>query len=609
MEKLGCITFVVLDGEPPMDQALDALPDPAAVAELVRTAFQPFLIENGKFSALDGTVALEPPASGWHLIYAYGHAWLTQAGPQVSVRSDTASVLEGAPNLLRRLVAKAAADRTILVLDCCHAEAFDPFIVPPYSPHLVIYACGAEEKAITLTGERASRLSLAIARKLSEHSRTVDLVGVVAAVADHLDGDGVLRGQSVRYRLNGFGVRLNRSRTSTERRRERTVAIVRNVLLASGAVAAAILIALGWFYWSHVLVDLNLADLGGIANEVRIIASEEDPERNVSRMFEEQRVTGNRVRLWVPASNVLLRIQAQYRDGAERGLAFHLDLKPSLDPTIKSLSLTLPPAAEIQTHPHMAYVPSTAWFHGREREPRTNTRPFWIELRPPTVAEYMPLAKGLLERGQLDRENSFILTAQQRSTAVDSTGLEQLRSLNKDLGAIFGAIDAATSPRVSAPSDIVIGLGKLPCESCPAPMTRHEAELYCTSRSMRLPTDLEWELAVRGVDGRVYPWGNQFDETRANVPGLPDKDEPSPDLKPVNAYADQRSPFGLIDTVGNAGDWVINETGSYERVYMGATYRYNQEDATVFRLLPVTDSDYLVREITARCVADPSPPN
>ena len=38
------------------------------------------------------------------------------------------------------------------------------------------------------------------------------------------------------------------------------------------------------------------------------------------------------------------------------------------------------------------------------------------------------------------------------------------------------------------------------------------------------------------------------------------------------------------------------------RVYMGATYRFNPEDATAFRMLPVTDSDYLFREITTRCV-------
>jgi hypothetical protein len=73
----------------------------------------------------------------------------------------------------------------------------------------------------------------------------------------------------------------------------------------------------------------------------------------------------------------------------------------------------------------------------------------------------------------------------------------------------------------------------------------------------------------------------------------------------VDAYRTQVSPFGLIDTVGNAGDWVVNDPGTYERVYMGATYRYNPEDATAFRLLPVTDSDYLVREVTARCV-DPA---
>jgi hypothetical protein len=207
-----------------------------------------------------------------------------------------------------------------------------------------------------------------------------------------------------------------------------------------------------------------------------------------------------------------------------------------------------------------------------------------------------------MERGQLEADNSFVLSARRQATAVDRTGLSQLHMLNRNLGEIFGVISAATSPNVSAPGDIVAGLVDLPCDACPAPMTRHEAEIYCESRQMRLPSALEWELAVRGVDGRVYPWGNGFDATRANVPGLPEKGSPAPALKPVDAYRDQASPFGLIDTVGNAGDWVVNDAGSYQHVYMGATYRFNPEDATAFRLLPVTDSDYLVREITVRCV-------
>src|SRR5258708_24716704 len=105
---------------------------------------------------------------------------------------------------------------------------------------------------------------------------------------------------------------------------------------------------------------------------------------------------------------------------------------------------------------------------------------------------------------------------------------------------------------------MVVGLGKLPCATRPAPMTRHEEELFCASQKKRLPTDLEWELATRGADGRVYPWGNQFDDKRANVPGLPQKGEPPPTLKPVDAYPAEVSPFGLVDTVGNAGDCVSN---------------------------------------------------
>jgi formylglycine-generating enzyme required for sulfatase activity len=250
----------------------------------------------------------------------------------------------------------------------------------------------------------------------------------------------------------------------------------------------------------------------------------------------------------------------------------------------------------------MAYIPALTWIHGRESEPQRNLHPFWIDIRPPTVREYMRVAQRLLDKGLLRPENSFMLTARQQSRAVDATGTGQLRSLGKNLGDILGLIDQGTSTNVSAPGDIAVGLVTLPCDTCPAPMTRHEADVYCKSRGMRLPTALEWELAVRGVDGRVYPWGDKFDGKRANVSGMPEKGDP-PALKPVDAYRDYRSPFGLYDTVGNAGDWVVNDVSSYERVYMGATYRFNPEDATAFRMLPVTDSDYLVREITARCVS------
>jgi formylglycine-generating enzyme required for sulfatase activity len=94
----------------------------------------------------------------------------------------------------------------------------------------------------------------------------------------------------------------------------------------------------------------------------------------------------------------------------------------------------------------------------------------------------------------------------------------------------------------------------------------YDARDYCdwlsevTGRGYGLPSEAEWEKGARGTDGRIYPWGNQWNATRCNSfeSGL-DK------TTSVYAYPEGASPYGVLDMAGNVWQWTRSLWGrSYE---------------------------------------------
>jgi formylglycine-generating enzyme required for sulfatase activity len=84
---------------------------------------------------------------------------------------------------------------------------------------------------------------------------------------------------------------------------------------------------------------------------------------------------------------------------------------------------------------------------------------------------------------------------------------------------------------------------------------------HCESRGARLPTEAEWEYAVRGPDGLVFPWGNTFDSARLNYCDLIYGADTSMDdgyeyTAPVGSYPGGVSWVGAYDLSGNVVEWV-----------------------------------------------------
>jgi len=183
---------------------------------------------------------------------------------------------------------------------------------------------------------------------------------------------------------------------------------------------------------------------------------------------------------------------------------------------------------------------------------------FWIQRREVTYGQYFAF---LAELEQVDAE------AARRRAPREHAGPGATPSWAEDEQ---GRIRPALAPGVDLDFSLV-------------GVSWDDAQAYCrwlTDSSVDpgwiydLPSELEWEKAARGVDGRLFPWGDDFDWTFARLGWSAEVTG----LLPPGLYPTDESVYGALDLCGNVREWCSGHEEEPWRILRGAAWGLRVEE-------------------------------
>ena len=161
------------------------------------------------------------------------------------------------------------------------------------------------------------------------------------------------------------------------------------------------------------------------------------------------------------------------------------------------------------------------------------------------------------------------ITNRQYAAFVDATG-HPVPDVDAATWASYGLIHPYSRTRRYAWSD---GMPAGRQDHPVVLVSRADAENYAawlsrtTGARWRLPTEVEWEKAARGLDGRYFPWGDQFDAARLNS-----HDAGPFATMPVGTFAAGASPFGMMDAAGQVFEWTADNRGHNRGIVKGGSW-------------------------------------